>query len=206
MTPRRAGAASLLAFSSSRPRLRGHAVRARCRAARGASPVRSGSPPLDFPVHCATLSKKVREGPALVPRLVREKPVPVCAVALALRRSASSSVKAANSPAIHRGSLARLLSPLRGCRAPRAFLEGIDRVHEVASVFLGEPLPPWETLPTIACPPSFTVTCSTRTVCSPSLRYRLSASICAAKVRASLLKARSGRLPGERAEMMMSRA
>src|ERR1700739_4954853 len=44
---------------------------------------------------------------------------------------------------------------------------------------------------TIACPPSFTVTCSTRTVCSPPLRYRLSASTCAGKVRASLLRARS---------------
>jgi hypothetical protein len=42
-----------------------------------------------------------------------------------------------------------------------------------------------------ACPPSFTVTCSTRTVCSAPLRYRLSASTCAANVLASLLKARS---------------
>src|SRR5215831_2500374 len=34
----------------------------------------------------------------------------------------------------------------------------------VGSSFLRRPRPPWFTLPSIACPPSFTVTCSTRTV------------------------------------------
>jgi hypothetical protein len=94
-------------------------------------------------------------------------------------------------PTPHRGCSAPLARALRGCRAPRSFLEGIFPFQEDGSFFSEEPLPPCVTAPTIACPPSFTVTCSTRTVCSPPLRYRLSASTCAAKVRASLLKARS---------------
>src|ERR1700731_3189939 len=100
-------------------------------------------------------------------------------------------MEAANGPACHGGSHARPPGSLRGRGTTRALLERIDRVHEDVSTFSGEPRPPWETLPTIACPPSFTVTCSTRTVCSPPLRYRLSASACAAKGRASLLNARS---------------
>ena len=39
----------------------------------------------------------------------------------------------------------------------------IDWIHEDVSDFLGVPSPPWVTLPTIALPPSFTVTCSTVT-------------------------------------------
>ena len=50
---------------------------------------------------------------------------------------------------------------------------------------------PLSTAPTIACPPSFTLTCCTTTFCSPPQRYRFSASICMANVRASLFSARS---------------
>lgn len=49
------------------------------------------------------------------------------------------------------------------------------------------PLPPCFTLPTIACAPASTVTCSTRTVCDPPFRYLRRASTWATKVRASLL-------------------
>ncbi len=44
----------------------------------------------------------------------------------------------------------------------------------------------WVTCPTMACPPSLTDTCRTVT-CPPPVRYRLSASICAMKVRVSWL-------------------
>ena len=50
---------------------------------------------------------------------------------------------------------------------------------------------PRSTVPTIACPPSFTLTCCTTTFCSPPVRYRFSASNCMANVRASLFSARS---------------
>src|SRR5262249_15361506 len=46
--------------------------------------------------------------------------------------------------------------------------------------------PPWLTVPTMAWPPSLTVTWCTLMVCSPEVRYFLSASICMANVRASL--------------------
>ena len=45
---------------------------------------------------------------------------------------------------------------------------------------------PRSTVPTIACPPSLTLTCCTTTFCSPPVRYRFKASICMAYVRASL--------------------
>jgi hypothetical protein len=137
------------------------------------------------------LPEEVRKQAPLFLSLVRVEPVSISSVRLALRRSTARAVEAAHCPAPHRGSLAPLARALRGCRAPRGFLEGILPFHGDGSGFSKEPRPPCVTGPTIACPPSFTVTCSTRTVCSPLLRYRLSASTCAAKVRASLLKARS---------------
>ena len=143
------------------------------------------SPPRSFvqAYNCfSRLPEKLRQGASFRLSLFRMKPG-------RRRPPTTSSMKPANGPAPHRGSHARLLRPLRGCRAPRRLLEGILPLlpfHEDCPV-LSEPLPPCATLPTIACPPSFTVTCSTRTVCSPALRYRLSASTCEAKVRASLL-------------------
>src|ERR1700732_1513803 len=112
-------------------------------------------------------------------------------VRLPLRRSTARTVEAAHSPACHGGSLAPLARAFRGCRAPRSYLKGILPFHVYGPCFSKAPPPPCLTLPTISCPPSFTVTCSTRTVCSPPVRYRLSASTCDTKVRASVLKARS---------------
>lgn len=80
---------------------------------------------------------------------------------------------------------------LRSRPAPWGEMHG--QLHGVDLDFFAHPLPPlpWFTLPTMACPPSLTETCCTMTRCSPPVRYRLSASTCAAKVLASLLKARS---------------
>ena len=117
---------------------------------RGSS-LRSKSP-RSFVQICNCLSRlpeKLRQGAAFRLSLLRMKPG-------RRRSSATSSMKPANGPAPHRGSHARVLRPLRGCRAPKRLLEGILPFHEDCPV-LSEPLPPCPTLPTIACPPSFTV-------------------------------------------------
>ena len=81
------------------------------------------------------LPEQIRNQTTLRSCLFRMKPVLIGAVRLALRCSTAGAVKAAHSPAPHRGSLAPLARALRGCRAPRALLERINRVHEVRSVF-----------------------------------------------------------------------
>jgi hypothetical protein len=122
------------------------------------------------------LPDEVRKQAALLHSLRCMKPMLISSVCLALRRTTARAVEAAHGPAPHRGSLAPFARALRSCRALRSFLEGIFPFHEDGSLFSEEPLPPCVTVPTIACPPSFTVTCSTRTVCSPPVRYRLGAS------------------------------
>src|SRR5690349_7911219 len=105
------------------------------------------------------------------------EPMLVGAVHPALWGSPASTMEAANRPSSHGRRPTPLLGPFRGCRAPQGFLEGILPFHEVGSVFFSEgPLPPPAILPTIAWPPSLTVTCPTRIVWSPTPRYRLSAS------------------------------
>ena len=130
------------------------------------------------------LPEKIRNPTALRFRLLGVKAVLIGAVRFTFWRSTTGTMEATHGPAGYRWSHASFLSPFRGCRAAWTLLERIARVHGVESVFCPE------TFPTIACPPSCTVTFSTRIVCSPP-RYRLSVSTCAAKVRASLLKARS---------------
>ena len=111
----------------------------------------------------------------------------LAAVVPMLPRMAVAGRTAAQLPAVHpapairhRRGLAWRPSP-RPCTAPRGRLHGIDARRS------GHPLPPGcSTAPTIACPPSFTVTCSTRTVCCPDFpRWRFNASISAALVRLS---------------------
>src|SRR5262249_51494492 len=87
------------------------------------------------------------------PGLCGEVSMSVGAVGLALRGSPSRSMKAANGPAPDGRCSARLAGPLRGRRAARRTFEGVGPVHEVASCFVGEPLPPWVTAPTSAWPP-----------------------------------------------------
>src|SRR5262249_40571061 len=102
--------------------------------------------------------------------------VSVHAVALSLGGTATCAVEAAHLPAVHGRRHARLPGAL-GCGLTAwAFLKGIHGIHGVVSDLRAAPVPPVVvTLPTIAWPPSLTVTCSTRTVCSPLVRYRFSA-------------------------------
>ena len=121
---------------------------------------------------------------------LRPAAVAIVAVPLAFRSPAASPVHPTDGPALHRRRSTRLPGALAASRAafrPRAF----QALHGVDVIFFRHPAPRAETLPTIAWPPSWTWTCSTVIFCSPPVRYRFSASIWAAKVRASLLKARS---------------
>jgi hypothetical protein len=110
-------------------------------------------------------------------------------IAISNRRTAPSSMHSAHTKAPNGRRPAWLPTALR----PRfaSWREMYRQLHGVDLDLFAHPLPLPSMLPTIACPPSLTVTCFTRTFCSPPVRYRLSASTCAAKVRASLLKARS---------------
>ena len=102
-------------------------------------------------------------------------------VAVATRRSGRwAAVHPAALPAAHRGGLAWRPAP-RLCTAPGRRVHGVDLRRKGHL----PPLPPGRsTAPTTACPPSFTVTCSTRTVCCPDFpRWRFTASIRVANVR-----------------------
>ena len=117
-------------------------------------------PPLDRPARVA----------AMPPRM-----------AVAGRASAQFPAVHPAPPVRHRWRPARRPSP-RFRTAPRSRLHGIDTHRS------GHPLPPppVATGPITACPPSATVTCSTRTVCCPDFpRWRFNASISAALVRLS---------------------
>jgi hypothetical protein len=93
--------------------------------------------------------------------------VPVHAIPLALWRAAASAMEAAYIPARHGWSLAVLPSALGSRCAARAAVARKRTVHGVDPEFPGPPRPMPVTLPTMAWPPSFTVTCSTRMVWSP---------------------------------------
>ena len=107
-------------------------------------------------------------------RLVRPAAMPIISVRLALRRATAGSVHPANTIPPHRGCAAWQARPLRprpttgSCKGP---LHGVVAHSDV-------PPPRRAMLPTMACPPSLTVTCSTVTRCSPPVRYRLPAPIC----------------------------
>jgi hypothetical protein len=166
-----------------------------------ASPVRSRSPAslLSLTWKCGDclvrLPEQVRKQAAFLSGLVRMEPMLIGSVRRTLRCSTARTMEAAYGPTPHRGRPAPLARALRGSRAPRSFLEGIFPFQEDGSLFSEEPLPPCVTAPTIACPPSFTVTCSTRTVCSPPLRYRLSASTCQPQSGRVFTPPRSRKLP-----------
>ncbi len=117
-------------------------------------------------------------------RFVGVEAILICAISLAFWRTATGAMKTANSPAAYSRSLARLASAFRHSRAAWCVLESVP-VHGVVFTFLDIPPPPW-TLPTIACPPSFTLTCCTVTFCSPPVLYRFKASTWVANVLASL--------------------
>ncbi len=85
--------------------------------------------------HRARFPDQVGDQTPLTPGLVGIEALAVHAVAVALRRSASRPMEAAHCPARHGGSHTWLPSALGRCRASRAFLKGIVRVHEVASAF-----------------------------------------------------------------------
>ena len=109
-------------------------------------------------------------------------------VAVATRRSGRwAAVHPAALPAAHRGGLAWRPAP-RLCTAPGRQEPG--RMHGVDRRRWGHAPPPFSplaTAPTIACPPSFTVTCSTRTVCCPVRPlWRFNVSTIIVKVRVSL--------------------
>ena len=78
--------------------------------------------------------------------------------------TAARSVHPADGPAPHGGVPAGQPRPLAVSRAAG---RGIGRLHGVGAGFHSSPAPLWFTLPTMACPPSATVTRSTRTTCCP---------------------------------------
>lgn len=98
-------------------------------------------------------------------------------------RSTTSAVQAANVPAFLRRALAPSPCTLSRCIASWRGSKAQNRVHGVNVVFRHHPPPPCVTSPTMACPPSCTVTRSTRTTCCALARCFLSASIWARYVR-----------------------
>ena len=98
-----------------------------------------------------------------------------------------AAVHPAPSPAAHRRGFARRPAPCLGAAPGR---QEPGRMHGVDRRRWGHAPPPFSplaTAPTIACPPSFTVTCSTRTVCCPVRPlWRFNVSTIIVKVRVSL--------------------
>jgi len=99
-------------------------------------------------------------------------------VRLACGRTTTSSMMTADLPAGDGRRLAWLACPLRSGVASRGFEGGWRIAHGVVSSFFGPPPPAVTVPPTMAWPPSDTVTCWTVTFCSPVLRYRFRASRC----------------------------
>ena len=132
--------------------------------------------------------------------LICEHAVLISAVGLSFRGATASTVETAHGFASLGRCTATLLCPLRSGRASRGFFKRILLFHGIARTFSRDTPPPpgscrgvslgavitasgtdggcpgsfagvpCETLPTIACPPAFTVTCSTVTFCCPVLR------------------------------------
>lgn len=100
----------------------------------------------------------------------RIQPVPIHPVPLSLWPPAARAVEAAHSPSSHGWRLTPVFRPLRRGGALGRVLEGVFPVHGVVPVFCFCPPPPELTFPTIAWPPSFTVTCSTVIFCCPPVR------------------------------------
>ena len=112
----------------------------------------------------------------------------LASVGAVLPRMAVAERSAGRGSTVHPASAIRHRRGAAWRPSPRASAAPSGRVHGVVPRFRGHPLPPppVATAPTIACPPSFTVTCSTRTVCCPDFpRWRFNASISAALVRLS---------------------
>ena len=110
----------------------------------------------------------------------------LASVGAVLPRMAVAERSAGRGSTVHPASAIRHRRGAAWRPSPRASAAPSGRVHGVVPRFRGHPLPPppVATAPTIACPPSFTVTCSTRTVCCPDFpRCRFNASTSAALVR-----------------------
>jgi hypothetical protein len=104
--------------------------------------------------------------------------MPIVWMRAAARCATPSAVQAANGPSVLRGASAALARTLGRGGASRRVSEALGGVCGVSVTFhCRSPLPPCVTSPTIACPPSFTVTRSTLTVCWALERYFLRASI-----------------------------
>jgi hypothetical protein len=104
--------------------------------------------------------------------------MPVVWMRAAARCATPSAVQAANGPSLLRGVSAALACTLGRGGASGRVSEALGGVYGVSVTFYRRsPLPPCVTSPTIACPPSLTVTRSTLTVCWALERYFLRASI-----------------------------
>jgi len=100
------------------------------------------------------------------------------------RRASTRPMEPAYVTSVHRWRSAPRLGAFRHCGTLARVNKTAPLVHGVARDFFF--CPPRETLPTMAWPPSFTVTCSTVIFRSPPVRYFFRASICVVKVRANL--------------------
>jgi hypothetical protein len=109
--------------------------------------------------------------------LPRPQPVPIVWMCWAWRRTTTSTVNAAHPPTTHSRRLATLPCPLGSGRTSGRVSEALCGVYGVSGTFYYQASPPCVTSPTMACPPSFTVTRSTLTVCLALARYFLSVSI-----------------------------
>ena len=115
--------------------------------------------------------------------LLGPQSMPIVRMRTTTRRSTTSAVQAANVPALLRRAFAPSPCTLSRCIASWRGPKAQNRVHGVNVVFRHHPPPPCVTSPTMACPPSCTVTRSTRTTCCALARCFLSASIWARYVR-----------------------
>jgi hypothetical protein len=121
-------------------------------------------------------------------RLARKHAVFPAPIALTLWPATARAVNPADLEASHGRGSAGLAGSLGMRRTARG------QVHEVDRGQFRHPSPSRRfgvasMSPTMACPPSLTLTCWTVTRCSPPVRYLLSASTWVAKVRVNLLNA-----------------
>lgn len=128
------------------------------------------------PVFRRIPTQKPREG-AYGLSIARPQPMTVVGVGRSAGCTSTGAVKATDPPALLRRALAWKPGSLRRRRAARGRTQAHDRVYGVRVGSSHAPPPVCVTSPTMACPPSFTVTRSTRTSCCAFARYFFNASI-----------------------------
>ena len=138
-------------------------------------------------------------------RICRVAPMPE-SVPITPRCSRRLSAVHPAAPVRHRRRPARAPSPCPRSTSGAA-VHGQSALHGIDPPISVDPHPPGaRRMPTTACPPEWTWTCSTVTFCSPLPRWRFSVSRSSLKVRESLLAwFRFSRRPSKDWSLIMAR-